>query len=204
MKSGVLMLSVLLMLALSACESGELERLRTENGALQAQVSALEEKNTALQDRLKELEKPKISKSEREDNPIDQFYHSVDEDGSTAAMNAVSVSWGDAWEAEARGVAEQLKSHLPLQEDRDLVDAYLTAVEEQVQRGSTMAVYPIADLELPQEERLFMSGTLREILIPGQRIRAWRDAFYQLLSFLPEVWDGQFLFDPGAVRLDLP
>lgn len=204
MKSRVLILSVLLMLALSACDGGELERLRAENEALQAQVSTLEEKNDALRDKLKELEKPRISKSERDDNPIDQFYRSVDEDGSTAAMNAVSVSWGDAWEAEARGLADQLKSHLPLQEDRDLVDAYLTAVEEQVRRGQTMAIYPIADLELSQEERYLVSGTLREILIPGQRIRAWRDAFYQLLSFMPKVWDDQFLFDPEAVRLEFP
>ena len=101
-------------------------------------------------------------------------------------------------------MADQLKSHLPLQEDRDLVDGYLNAVEEQVQRGQIMAIYPIADLELSQEERYLVSGTLRMILIPGQRIRAWRDAFYQLLSFLPEVWDDQFLFDPEAVHLDLP
>ena len=204
MKSRVLILSVLLMLALSACESGELERLRTENGELQAQVSALEEKNAALRAKLEQLEKSKISESEREDNPIDQFYRSVEDDGSTASMNAVSVSWANAWEAEARGLADQLKSHLPLQEDRDLMDAYLTAVEEQVRRGKIMAIYPIADLELSQEERYLVSGTLREILIPGQRIRAWRDAFYQLLSFMPEVWDDRFLFDPEAVRLELP
>ena len=66
------------------------------------------------------------------------------------------------------------------------MDGYLNAVEEQVQRGQIMAIYPIADLELSQEERYLVSGTLRMILIPGQRIRAWRDAFYQLLSFLPE------------------
>lgn len=197
-------MSVLLMLALSACDGGELERLRAENEALQAQVSTLEEKNDALRDKLKELEKPRISKSERDDNPIDQFYRSVEDDGSTASMNAVSVSWANAWEAEARGLADQLKSHLPLQEDRDLVDAYLTAVEEQVRRGKIMAIYPIADLELSQEERYLVSGTLRQILIPGQRIRAWRDAFYQLLSFMPEVWDDSFLFDPEAVRLELP
>ena len=125
-------------------------------------------------------------------------------DGCTASMNAQNESWADAWEAEARGLADQLKSHLPLQEDRDLVDAYLNAVEEQVQRGQIMAIYPIADLELSQEERYLVSGTLRMILIPGQRIRAWRDAFYQLLSFLPEVWDDQFLFDPEVVHLDLP
>ena len=37
MKSRVLILAVLLMLALSACDSGELERLRTENEELQTQ-----------------------------------------------------------------------------------------------------------------------------------------------------------------------
>ena len=199
MKSRVLILAVLLMLALSACDSGELERLRTENEELQTQVSALEEKNTALREKLKELEKLKITESERDDNPIDQFYRSLEVDGCTASMNAQNESWADAWEAEARGLADQLKSHLPLQEDRDLVDGYLNAVEEQVQRGQI-----IADLELSQEERYLVSGTLRMILIPGQRIRAWRDAFYQLLSFLPEVWDDQFLFDPEAVHLDLP
>ena len=204
MKSRVLILAVLLMLALSACDSGELERLRTENEELQTQVSALEEKNTALREKLKELEKPKITESERDDNPIDQFYRSLEVDGCTASMNAQNESWADAWEAEARGLADQLKSHLPLQEDRDLVDGYLNAVEEQVQRGQIMAIYPIADLKLSQEERYLVSGTLRMILIPGQRIRAWRDAFYQLLSFLPEVWDDRFLFDPEAVHLDLP
>ena len=65
MKSRVLILAVLLMLALSACDSGELERLRTENEELQTQVSALEEKNTALREKLKELEKPKITERDR-------------------------------------------------------------------------------------------------------------------------------------------
>ena len=117
-------MAVLLMLALSACDSGELERLRAENEELQTQVSALEEKNTALREKLKELEKPKITESERDDNPIDQFYRSLEVDGCTASMNAQNESWADAWEAEARGLADQLKSHLPLQEDRDLVDGY--------------------------------------------------------------------------------
>ena len=54
---GVLYGSMAVLLALSACDSGELERLRTENEELQTQVSALEEKNTALREKLKELEK---------------------------------------------------------------------------------------------------------------------------------------------------
>ncbi len=106
MKSRVLILAVLLMLALSACDSGELERLRAENEELQTQVSALEEKNTALREKLKELEKPKITESERDDNPIDQFYRSLEVDGCTASMNAQNESWADAWEAEAQGLAD--------------------------------------------------------------------------------------------------
>lgn len=67
-------------------------------------------------------------------------------------MNAVADSWAGAWEAECRNVAKWLKGQLPLQEDQALVDAYIAAAEGQSSRMDVMAIYPIADLSVPQDE----------------------------------------------------
>ncbi len=206
MKRNGLILTVLLLLTLSACGNRETESLRVEKDDLQAQVSALEKENAALRAELGQLqtEMRKVSESDRENNPIDRFYDTVETDGSTVSMNAVAYSCADAWEAEARNMAEQLKSQLPLAEDRDLVDAYIAAVEEQIERMNIMAIYQVSDLEMPQEERPASSGTLRGVLWAGNQANLWRDTFYQLYWVLPFSGNDKFLFDPEAVSLELP
>ncbi len=206
MKRKNLFLSVLLLLTFSACKSEDAEPLRIENSELQTQVSALEEENAVLRAELEQLqvETQRTAESGREDNPIDRFYDAVETDSSTASMNLAANSRADAWEAETRNLAEQLKTQLPPAEDRDLVDAYLAAVEEQAGRMDIMAIYPIADLELSQEERPASSGTLRGVLWAGSRTEIWRDTFYQLFWVLPYNGDHTFLFDPEAARLELP
>ena len=125
-------------------------------------------------------------------------------------MNAVADSWAGAWEAECRNVAKWLKGQLPLQEDQALVDAYIASAEEQSARMDIMAIYPIADLTLPQTDRSASSGSLRGVLWAGAHQQIWKDTFYQLLYVAPDYAGGldsavsyQFLFDVEAAQTQL-
>ena len=124
-------------------------------------------------------------------------------DGSTVSMNIVAGTQAEAWEAEARHLAEELKIQLPLQEDRDLIDAYLYAVEEQVERMDVIAVYPVSDVSIPNPDRLSTSGTMRGVLWAGSRSKLWQDAFTQLRFALPDCQDYTYLFDAGTAEQEL-
>ena len=129
MKKVIFSLSFLLLL--TACvreeKDNQIAVLQTENAAYQEQISALEAENASLRDQLEERQD-----AGEEADPITSFFAAVECDGSTVSMNIVAGTQAEAWEAEARHLAEELKIQLPLQEDRDLIDAYLYAVEEQV------------------------------------------------------------------------
>lgn len=194
-------LAVGLLLGLSACggnTAADTGGLQEENEALRQQVAELEEACQALSDEKDQLlalnSDQEAVTGEEPDNMIDRFFEDVEGGESTAEMNFIANSWADAWEAEARNVAEWLKLQLPLEEDRALVDSYLVAAEEQAERLNTMAIYPVADLEVPQEERVMYSGTMRGVLWAGSRQRLWRDTFYQLLNVAPK-YDGTFMGD---------
>ena len=145
-----------------------------------------------------------------EANPIDRFFEGVDVGSSTAEMNAVADSWAGAWESECRNAAKWLKGQLPLQEDQALVDAYIASAEEQSARMDIMAIYPIADLSVPQDDRANSSGSLRGVLWAGAHQQVWKDTFYQLLYVAPDYAGGvdsavsyQFLFDVEAAQTQL-
>lgn len=192
MKKVIFALSFLLFI--SACgreeKDDQIAVLQAENVAYQEQISALEAENASLWDRLKEQQD--IGK---EADPITSFFETVECDGSTVSMNIVAGSKADAWESEARHLVEELKDQLPLQEDRDLVDAYLHAVEEQVERMNIIAVYPVSDVSIPYPDRLNTSGTLRGVLWAGSRSKLWQDTFTQLRFALPDCQDYTYLFD---------
>lgn len=223
-KKAVILLVLLLLL--SSCGSGEAERLEEENETLQKQVTALEEEKDALQKQVTatEKEKDELQKQidslqteleleqlrgeeiSRENNPIDRFYDSVETSGSTYEMAGVAGVQGDAWEVEARNLAEQLKAQLYFQEDLDLVDAYLATAEKQVEYMCWMAMYPVSDLEVPQADRLMFSGTLVKVLWPQARAEIWRDTFFQLYRATPgSVIDDDyaFIFDAEAAQQEL-
>jgi hypothetical protein len=138
-----------------------------------------------------------------EADPITSFFAAVECDGSTVSMNIVAGTQAEAWEAEARHLAEELKIQLPLQEDRDLIDAYLYAVEEQVERMDVIAVYPVSDVSIPYPDRLSTSGTMRGVLWAGSRSKLWQDAFTQLRFALPDCQDYTYLFDAGTAEQEL-
>lgn len=200
MKKVIFALSFLLFL--SACGRGEKDDqiavLQTENAAYQEQISALEAENASLRNQLKEQQN-----TGEEADPITSFFETVECDGSTISMNTVAGSKADAWESEARHLAEELKDQLPLQEDRDLVDAYLHAVEEQVERMDIIAVYPVSDVSIPYPDRLNTSGTLRGVLWAGSRSKLWQDTFSQLCFALPDYQDYTYLFDAGRTEQEL-
>lgn len=200
MKKVIFALSFLLFL--SACGSGEKDDqiavLQTENAAYQEQISALEAENASLRNQLKEQQN-----TGEEADPITSFFETVECDGSTISMNIVAGSKADAWESEALHLAEELKDQLPLQEDRDLVDAYLHAVEEQVERMNIIAVYPVSDVSIPYPDRLNTSGTLRGVLWAGSRSKLWQDTFSQLCFALPDYQDYTYLFDAGRTEQEL-
>ncbi len=174
-----------LMLGLSACDTGE------KNW----KIADLEEENAALRAQIEELEKSNL-----EENPIDPFFDMVEYGGTTSVMNTVAGCQADAWEAEARHLAEELKLLLPLQEDRDLVDAYIAAAAEQVSRMGVMAIYPVSDVSLPESERIYTSGTLRGVLWAGSRAQIWKDTFYQLRSVMFFEYEYEFVFDAGTTQ----
>ena len=152
-------LALLFVLSLTACGNSD-AALRQENEALRQQISALEAERDDLTKENKDLTEENAAlddtapeSGDDEANPIDRFFEGVDVGSSTAEMNAVADSWAGAWEAECRNVAKWLKEQLPLQEDQALVDAYIAAAEGQSARMDVMAIYPIADLSVPQDDR---------------------------------------------------
>ncbi|MDE7042541.1 MAG: hypothetical protein K2P10_07085 [Oscillospiraceae bacterium] len=200
MKKVIFALSFLLLL--SACgreeKNDQIAVLQAENAAYQEQISALEAENVSLRDQLKEQQD-----TGEETDPITSFFETVECDGSTVSMNIVAGSKADAWESEARHLAEELKDQLPLQEDRDLVDAYLHAVEEQVERMNIIAVYPVSDVSIPCPDRLNTTGTLRGVLWAGSRSKLWQDAFNQLRFALPDYQEYIYLFDTEKTEQEL-
>ena len=203
MKKTIFALALLVVLSLTACGTSNSAALQQENEDLRQQIAALESENAALNDTAPES-------GDEESNPIDRFFDSVDSGSSTVEMDLVADSWAGAWEAECRNVAAWLKEQLPLQEDKDLVDAYIAAAEAQADRMNVMAIYPIADLTIPQTDRVATSGTLRGVLWAGAYQQIWKDTFYQLLYVAPDYAGGldsavsyQFLFDTAAAQAQL-
>ena len=207
MKKLIAALSLLFVLSLTACGNSD-AALRQENEALRQQILALEAERDNLAKENKDLTEENAAlddtapeSGDDEANPIDRFFEGVDVGSSTAEMNAV---------AECRNAAKWLKGQLPLQEDQALVDAYIASAEEQSARMDIMAIYPIADLTLPQTDRSASSGSLRGVLWAGAHQQVWKDTFYQLLYVAPDYAGGvdsavsyQFLFDVEAAQTQL-
>ena len=180
MKKTIFALALLVVLSLTACGTSNSAALQQENEDLRQQIAALESENAALTQENSDLKAENTAlddtapeSGDEESNPIDRFFDSVDSGSSTVEMDLVADSWAGAWEAECRNVAAWLKEQLPLQEDKDLVDAY-----------------PIADLTVPQTDRVATSGTLRGVLWAGAYQQIWKDTFYQLLYIAPDYADG--------------
>ena len=202
-----LLAALALCLALTAC--GSADALRQENEALRREVETLTAENAALTEENTTLAEENQALAEtREENPIDAFYGAKDSWDTTMEMNSIAARWANAWEAEARNAAQWLKGQLPLAEDRDIVDGYLAGTEEQIRRMDVMAVFGCADLNLPFEERMRSSGSIRSVFWSGAYQRLWRDTFYQLLSVAPEAGltgesGYQFAFDAQAAQAAL-
>lgn len=208
MRKMMTLLAILaLCLALSAC--GDADALRQENEALRQEVETLTAENATLTEENTALtEENAVLAVSAEENPIDAFFETKTSYETTMELYSIAGYWADAWEAEARNVAEWLKGMLPLQEDRDLVDGYLAGAEAQQERMTVMAVFGCADLNLPFEERMRSSGSIRSGLWSGAYQRLWRDTFYQLLSVAPEAGltgesGYQFAFDAQAAQAAL-
>ena len=202
-----LLAALALCLALTAC--GSADALRQENEALRQEVEMLTAENAALTEENTALtEENAVLTVSAEENPIDAFFEAKTSYETTMELYSIAGYWADTWEAEARNAAEWLKGMLPLQEDRDLVDGYLAGAEAQQERMAVMAVFGCADLNLPFEERMRSSGSIRSMLWSGAYQRLWRDTFYQLLSVAPEAGltgesGYQFAFDAQAAQAAL-
>ena len=210
MKKILAVLALLSLLILTACGNSNADALQQENETLRQQVAALEAENENLKAENAALDDTAPESGDEEANPIDRFFDGLDIGSSTAEMDFVAGSWANAWEAECRNVAEWLKKQLPRQEDQDLVDAYISSAEEQSARMDIMAIYPIADLSVPQDDRANSSGSLRGVLWAGAYQQLWKDTFYQLLYVAPDYAGGmdsavsyQFVFDPDAMQAQL-
>ena len=202
-----LLAALALCLALTAC--GDADALRQENEALRQEVETLTAENAALAEENTALtEENAVLAVSAEENPIDTFFEAKTSYETTMELYSIAGYWADAWEAEARNVAEWLKGMLPLQEDRDLVDGYLAGAEAQQERMTVMAVFGCGDLNDPFEERMRFSGSAPNSLWAMADQRLWRDTFYQLLSVAPEAGltgesGYQFAFDAQAAQAAL-
>ena len=208
-----LLAALALCLALSAC--GDADTLRQENEALRQEVETLTTENAALTEENAALTEENTSLTEENavlavsaaENPIDAFFETKTSYETTMELYSIAGYWADAWEAEARNVAQWLKGMLPLQEDRDLVDGYLAGAEAQQERMTVMAVFGCGDLNYPFEERMRFSGSAPNSVWSKADQRLWRDTFYQLLNTsqgtLGERADYQFVFDADAMQAKL-
>lgn len=220
MKKQILPACITLALFLTGC--GEhtttgLHTLQKENEILHQQIAELEEscrtlsEENALLNKLNSdlemnIENNLSSYENQKTNPIDSFFENIEIGSSTSEMNLIANTWANAWKEETYHVAEWLKEQLIRQEDKTLVDTYISTTENQASRLTTMSLYPIADLELPQEERITSSGTLQGVLLAGSYQQLWKDTFYQLIYVAPE-YDGTvengsytFYFDSGKMQ----
>ena len=205
-KMQALLAALALCLALTAC--GDADALRQENEALRREIETLTAENTALTEENTALtEENAVLAVSAEENPIDTFFETKTSYETTMELYSIAGYWADAWEAEARNVAEWLKGMLPLQEDRDLVDGYLAGAEAQQERMTVMAVFGCGDLNSPFEERMCFSGSAPNSVWSMADQRLWRDTFYQLLNTSPGTLDEraayQFVFDAEAMQVKL-
>ena len=205
MKKAVCMFLLLLLFTSCGGEKANQEKLETENITLKEQIDDLKTENANLKQQNIDLETQLEDLKSRtpKENPIDAFFRTVEDDGSTASMNIVAGSWTEAWEAETRNLAEELKAWLPLQEDRELVDDYIRTVEEQIERMDVMAIYDVSDVSISNPERLESSGTLRGVLWAGGRRAIWKDTFFQLFYAFPHSSDYTYIFDSAAAETTL-
>lgn len=196
MKKLIAALSLLFVLSLTACGNSD-AALRQENEALRQQISALEAERDNLTKENKDLTEENAAlddtapeSGDDEANPIDRFFEGVDVGSSTAEMNAVADSWAGAWESECRNAAKWLKGQLPLQEDQALWCLHRLC-RGQSARMDIMAIYPIADLTLPQTDRSAPAAVSGASSGPGAHQQVWKDTFYQLLYVAPDYAGGR-------------
>ena len=211
MKKTLAVLALLALLTLTACGGSNADALQQENETLRQQVAALESENENLKAENAALDDTAPESGDEEANPIDRFYDSVDDSSfSNADLSITADQWASAWEAECRNVAEWLKNQLPRQDEKDLVDGYITSAEEQILRMDAMAIWCISDLDQPLDQQKENSGTLRNVLWAGTYNQVWKDTFYQLLYVAPDYAGGidsatsyRFLFDAETAQAQL-
>lgn len=206
--------AALLALSLAACGgTAEVDALRAENASLTAENQTLKEENRRLTQSLAEQASGQTEAeaadensdtSLEEHNPIDDFFDNGRywDCGTTAAMRTVADAYAGAWETELRTLAERQKETLLYQEDRDLVDAYVRAVEEQADCMLELNAFSLADLEAePGEARLAAAGTLLGPVAAQSRAEVYRSGYFRLLYACgyPEA----FCFDPEAAGREL-
>ena len=194
--------------------TAELEELRAENASLTAENQTLQEENRWLTQAMEEQASWQTEEeaaadedsdvSLEEHNPIDDFFDDGRywDCGTTAAMRTVADTYAGAWETELRTLAERQKEALLYQEDRDLVDAFVHAVEEQADCMLGLSTFSLADLEAaPGEARLAAAGTLLGPVAAQSRAEVYRSGYFRLLDACgcPEA----FCFDPEAAGREL-
>nr|WP_326186230.1 hypothetical protein [uncultured Oscillibacter sp.] len=191
--------AALLALSLAAC-AGTAEpddALQTENAALAAENQALQAENqrlaeaqAALEEQVSRLEQTAADTngdgyvSWEESNPIDDFF---DEGlywdcGTTVCMRIVAGTYAEAWETELRHLAETQKAELLYQEDKDLIDAFVQAVEDQAACMYDLELFNCSSLEAaPGDARLATAGTIWLPSAAYSRAEVYRDGCFRLL-----------------------
>lgn len=215
--------AALLALSLAACADttepdallAENTALAAENQALQAENQRLTEAQAALEEQMSRLEQAADTDRDgyvswEESNPIDDFF---DEGmywdcGTTVCMRIVAGTYAEAWETELRHLAETQKAELLYQEDQDLIDAFVQAVENQAACMYDLELFNCSSLEAaPGEERMATAGSIWLPSTAYSRAEVYRDGYFRLLSAC--VYEGQmdredvFCFDPKTTGQEL-
>lgn len=216
--------AALLALSLAACAGttepddalrAENAALAAENQALQAENQHLTEAQAALEEQVAQLEQAADTDGDgyvswEDSNPIDDFF---DEGmywdcGTTLAMRVVAGTYAEAWETELRHLAEAQKAELLYQEDKDLIDAFVQAVEDQAACMYDLELFSCSSLEAaPGDERLAAAGTIWLPSAALSRAEVFRDGYFRLLNAC--IYTGQweqedvFCFDPETAGREL-
>ena len=174
-----------------------LEEADAQRQTLQMEVNRLLAEQADLQEKYEQAAAPKLP-----DNPIDAFYRPLLDHSATAALGYLYSKYGEAWQAELYARADQLQAKLVYRKDKNVLEEYLAAVEDEAAAVNELAWLFEARKDLPpgDSERYAYSGTGMSARVENRTARVYRDAVYNNFS---EGGSGPYIFDEAAARAEL-
>lgn len=180
----------------------ENKTLKAQNAALQAQLDAAQAAGSAASSA-----GAADAGETRESNPIDTFFDKSPyaSDDTTAVMAYVAEERQTAWKAELDHLADAIKAGLTFDADKQLVDSYVAAAEEQAKKMQDLTLFVCGDTAAAPQERINTAGTIRSVLWGQSGAQIYRDTFFQLMNASPYSQEGgyEYSFNASAVQAEM-